>query len=149
MNNALTEIRPEDTITLVTMRIDEQLFGLDVSCVRDVLKQQRIAPIPRAPKEVAGSINLRGKIVTVINVRERLHLLTDYSASPTFVVVEHMRESYALLVDAAGEVLTLSQTIIEKTPANVAPHWQDIAKGVCRLDNELLMIIEIQHLLKI
>jgi purine-binding chemotaxis protein CheW len=153
MTNALSltamAASQEDMVTLVTMRIDDQLFGLDVTCVRDVLKQQRIAPIPRAPKAIEGSINLRGKIVTVINLRERLQLSTQYTDVPVFVVVEHQDESYALLVDKAGEVLNIPYTALEKTPANVAPHWQDIAKNVCRLDKELLVIIETQHLLKI
>lgn len=135
---------------LVTMRIDHQLFGIDVECVRDVLKDCRIAPIPKAPPEILGSINLRGRIVNVIDLRKRLRL----SPAPTgkkmmFVVVESGNEFYSLVVDSVSEVLTIPSTQIERTPPNLPEQWSSISAGVCRLQNDLLVVADIQALLKL
>src|SRR5688572_10895735 len=91
---------------LVTMRVDNQLFGIPVQHVRDVLKEQRVARIPLAAPEIAGSINLCGRIVTVINLRERLKLGPKQDSKPhMFVVVERQNELYSLMVDSVGDVM--------------------------------------------
>lgn len=132
----------------VTMCIDKQMFGIEVKHVRDVLRQQKITPIPLAPPEVAGSLNLRGRIVTVINLRNRLKLpVHEGGGQNTFVVVELKGELYSLMVDSVGEVLTASTARIEKTPANLNSCWKDIASGIYKLDGELLVLVDVQSLL--
>lgn len=132
----------------VTVRVHKQLFGIPVMHVQDVLRAQKIYPVPLAPAEIAGSINLRGRIVTVINVKKRLGLLTSEDASKVMhVVVESGGELFSLMVDEVGDVLTLTPERIEKTPSNLPPNWREIATGVCRLDNELLLIVDIQAIL--
>jgi purine-binding chemotaxis protein CheW len=132
----------------VTMRIDNQLFGIPVKNVRDVLRGQRITHIPLAPREVAGSLNLRGRIVTVIDVRRRLQLAEREAGSPTmFVVVEHKGDLYSLMVDSVGEVLTVSAGAVEKTPANLHGAWKDVATGIYKLSGELLVIIDVKTML--
>lgn len=132
----------------VTMRIDRQLFGIGVKYVRDVLRQQNITPIPLSPHEVAGSLNLRGRIVTVIDVRTRLGLpQRDDDGKSMFVVVELKGELYSLKVDSVGEVLTVPDSSIEKPPAHLAASWGDIATGIHKLDGELLVIVNVQTIL--
>ena len=133
----------------VTMRVGGQLFGVPVKHVRDVLKRQPITPIPLALPEVAGSLNLRGRIVTVIDVRKRLQL--EEAKDPTlsmFVVVEHKNELYSLMVDAVSEVITVEVDNMEQIPANIHGAWKEIATGIFRLEKELLMIVEPQELLQ-
>lgn len=132
---------------LVTMRVAGQLFGIPVSSVRDVLKEQKVARVPLAPPEIKGSINLRGRIVTVIDLRRRLNLAGDIDGQHMFVVVEHDGEYYSLMVDSVGEVLTIQASQIEKNPGNLAPNWRDVATGVHRLEGELLVIIGVEALL--
>ena len=139
----------EETQMFVTMRIDNQLFGIVVKYVRDVLRQQKITPIPMAPKEVAGSLNLRGRIVTVLDLRKRLQL-PEKDATQTggmFVVVEYKNELYSLMVDNVGEVLTASVSMIEKTPANLGGAWKEVASGIYKLQGELLVIMDVEALL--
>lgn len=132
----------------VTMRIDGQLFGISVKHVRDVLRGQKITSIPLSPKEVAGSLNLRGRIVTVIDVRERLRLPPLASGSKNmFVVVEYKNELYSLMVDSVGDVLTASQAMIEKVPANLNGAWKEVASGIYKMSDELLVIIDVQTML--
>lgn len=137
-----------DSQMFVTMRVDSQLFGIPVLYVRDVLKEQRVAPIPLASGEIAGSINLRGRIVTVINLRKRLKLAPRAENTPhMFVVVENRGEFYSLMVDSVGEVLTVPAQQIEKTPANMESNWREVSSGICRLQGELLVIINTQSML--
>ena len=139
-----------DACMFVTMRIDQQLFGVPVKFVRDVLRRQRITRIPLAPTEVAGSLNLRGRIVTVIDLRKRLRLKErETDTGGMFVVVEHRNELYSLMVDSVGEVMTVSAGAIEKTPANLSSSWRDAASGIYKLDGELLVIMDIEALLTI
>lgn len=144
-----SEAPAADTHMFVTMRIDRQLFGVPVKFVRDVLRSQRITRIPLAPEEVAGSLNLRGRIVTVMDLRRRLRLAEKEASMEggMFVVVEHKNELYSLVVDNVGEVLTISAGAIEKTPANLGGAWQDVASGIYKLDGELLVIMDVEALL--
>src|SRR3546814_14258083 len=88
----------------VSITIGKQSFGIPVLLVHDVLGPQRITRIPLAPKEVAGSLNLRGRIVTAIQVRRRLGLdPLPADAETMSVVVEHQGELYSLIVDGVGE----------------------------------------------
>ena len=139
-----------DALMFVTMRIDRQLFGVPVRYVRDVLREQKIIPIPLASEEVAGSLNLRGRIVTVIDLRKRLRLSPRADNTPgMFVVVEHKNELYSLMVDSVGEVLTLSEGGVEKTPGNLGGAWKEVSSGIYKLDSELLVIMDVEALLKV
>jgi len=134
----------------VTMAVDQQMFGIEVRHVRDVLRAQIVTHIPLAPLEVAGSLNLRGRIVTVIDLRKRLKLAPKQNNAPsTFVVVELKGELYSLMVDNVGEVLTSTLSQIEKVPANLPSHWKDIATGIYKLESELLVLVDVQTLLQI
>lgn len=134
----------------VTMYIDSQMFGIEVRHVRDVLRAQTVTPIPLAPPEVAGSLNLRGRIVTVIDLRKRLKLPPGAEgAASNFVVVELKGELYSLMVDGVGEVLTSTQSKIGHVPPNISLHWKDIATGIYKLDNELLVLVDVQSLINV
>lgn len=140
----------EDSVMLVTMRVDQQMFGVPVQHVRDVLREQRVARVPLAPTEIAGSINLRGRIVTVINVRERLKLAPKKDQKlHMFVVVERNQELYSLMVDSVGDVMNIPQSTIEKPPANLSTNWREVANGIHRLEEELLVIIDPKAFLNI
>ncbi len=147
---ALTGVATKKHQDYVTMRLDGQMFGIPVLFVQDVLRGQRIAPVPLAPKEVAGSMNLRGRIVTVIDMRIRLGLEPKpYTGKTMSVVVEHNDEPYSLLVDSVGDVLSLPLTQFENSPANLSPVWRGISSGIFKLEQELLVIIDVASLLKV
>ena len=132
----------------VTMTIADQLFGIPVLQVRDVLGPQRITRVPLAPAEVAGSLNLRGRIVTAIDVRRRLSLpVRPAEMREMSVVVDHGGELYSLMVDSVGEVLSLSGSAFEPNPATLDPQWRDVASGIYRLDGALLVILDVARLL--
>jgi len=161
MNNALattdthdlTTTHPgEDLNDFVTFFVADQMFGIPVLKVQDILTPDSIASIPLAPPEVKGSINLRGRIVTVIDVRVRLGLnsspATD-GASNMGVTVEHQNDLYTLLVDRIGDVVGLSNDTYEKNPATLDPKWREFSVGVYRLEKQLLVVLDVDQMLDI
>lgn len=134
----------------VTITIKVQWFGIPVLTVQDVLDTQTITRIPLAPTEVAGALNLRGRIVTAIDVRRRLGLSDrEVDNESMSIVVDHGGELYSLIVDSVGEVLSLSAAEFERNPSTLDPTWRDVSAGVYQLEGKLLLVLDVQHLLDI
>ena len=132
----------------VTMRIGDELFGVSVMAVQDVLRRQVVAHVPLSPSIVAGSLNLRGRIVTVLDMRNILGLPPVESVEEAMhVVVEYNGELYSLMVDRVGEVLGLPLDKLEKSPANLSEAWREIAAGVFKLEEDILVILDAHNLL--
>lgn len=145
---ATTENRTLTGGDFVTFRLLGQLMGLPVLDVHDVLSAQKITRIPLAPAAVAGVLNLRGRIVTAIDLRTRLGLKPrDKSESYMCIVVEHKGEPYSLLIDTVGEVLSLTTAQFEANPITLSPHWKSVSRGIFRLDGELLVAVDVDRLL--
>ena len=142
-------VSTEDHEEFVTMFIQGQMFGIPVLMVQDVLGPQKITRIPLAPPEVAGSLNLRGRIVTAIDVRLRLQLPKRGSdeGDGMSVVVEMRGELYSLRVDSVGEVLSLPAARFEANPPTLDPLWRDFSSGIYRLESTLLVILDVPKLL--
>ncbi len=139
-----------DIRQFVTFTIGGQLCGIPVLQVRDVLAPQEITPIPLAPPAVAGSLNLRGRIVTSVDLRVRLGLPTgDVGQDRMSVVVEHHGDLYSLIIDSVGEVLELSSEKLERTPATLDASWSSFSNGIYRLDVGLLLVLDIDSVLDI
>lgn len=132
----------------LTIMIAGQRFGIAVLQVQDVLREQKVTRIPLASPEVAGSLNLRGRIVTAIDVRRKLKL-PDRDANETSmsVVVEHEDELFSLIIDRVGEVISLKDESFENNPGTLDPAWRDISNGIYQLENDLLVIIDVSKLL--
>lgn len=135
----------EDFVTFI---IKGQMFGIPVLHVQDILTTDKIASIPLAPPEVKGSINLRGRIVTVIDVRVRLGLeKRDDSERGMGVTVEHQNELYTLLVDDVGDVIGLSPGEYEDNPSTLDNLWREFSVGVYRLEKRLMVVLDVERLL--
>ncbi len=138
----------ENKIEYLTMRIDGQLFGLSVMQVQDVLSAQKLTYIPLAPEAVAGALNLRGRIVTSIDMRVRMGFGKTKQEKNMNIVVEHGSELYSLIVDEVGDVVALSENELEKNPATLQASWQSISKGIYRLSGDLMIILDVDYLLQ-
>jgi purine-binding chemotaxis protein CheW len=133
---------------VLTLTVAGQLCGVPVLAVRDVLGVQSITPIPLAPREVAGSLNLRGRIVTAVDLRARLGLAPLGAARGAMsVVVEMGGELYSLLADEVGEVLSLDPAERAANPPTLDPAWRDVSLGVHRLGERLLVLLDVERLL--
>lgn len=132
----------------VALTLAGQLFGIPVLNVHDVLQNPQVNNIPLAPPEVAGSLNLRGKIVTAIDLRCRLGINTRESTddSTMCIVIEYKGDMYSLIVDSVRDVLTLPDKDFEKLPSTVHPRWREVSQGIYKLDTELLLVLDIAKL---
>jgi len=132
----------------VTVWLADQLLGLPVADVQDVLKGVELTRVPMAPDVVAGILNLRGRIVTAINLRTHL----GYSPlgapdEPMSVVVDHNGISYSLVVDRVGDVVSVLQADFRKDPGALDPRIRDVSSGVCEFDDALMAVVDIDRLL--
>jgi purine-binding chemotaxis protein CheW len=144
-----------DSLDYVTVFIGEQMLGLPIGRVHDVFITTQITPVPRAPAEIVGLINLRGRVVTAICLRKRLNAPHSGPAcckSKTELVavgIDSDREAYALIVDAVGEVMRLDHSTFEAVPVHLDRDWALLATGVHRLDDRLLVVLDVDAVLKL
>lgn len=130
----------------VTATIGGQLFGLPIERVLDVFMPERLTRVPLAAPEIAGVLNLRGRIVTAIDMRRRLDLPPRAQGEKFMAIgIEHGGESYGLLVDQVGEVLKLPASRLDSVPANLDPSWARLAAGVHRLDDRLMVVLDVDR----
>jgi purine-binding chemotaxis protein CheW len=140
----------DDADAFVTFTVASQLFGVPVTRVQDILIPEEIAPVPGGPPEVRGLINLRGRIVTVIDLRKHLSLpKADDGSTGMCVTVESHGESYTLYVDSVGDVITLPRSLREGNPATLDTVWRNVADAVYRTDQGLLVALHVDRLLAI
>ena len=137
-----------DFTEFVTFTVAGQLFGLPIARVQDVFKPLRMTRVPLAGAELAGVLNLRGRIVTAIETRHRFGVQSrDTGQAPMAIGVEVKGESFGLLVDAVGEVLRLPDAQREANPINLDRRLATLSAGVYRLDGQLLVALDIDHVL--
>ncbi len=146
--SANDETHNEYITEYVTVMIGGQLFGLPISRVQDVFMPDRLTRVPLAAPEIAGVLNLRGRIVTAIDMRRRLGLPPREDARPPMAVgIELRGESYGLLIDTVGEVMKLNDGTREANPVNLDTRLARVSAGVHRLDGQLLVILDVDRVL--
>lgn len=146
-----------DSLDYVTVMVGEQILGLPIGRVHDVFIANRITAVPRAPSEIIGLLNLRGRVVTAICLRKRLGQPvkpgTDADCKGdcelVAVGIDLGGEAYALIVDAVGEVMRLEHSSLEAVPVHLDPRWSALAAGVHRLDDRLLVVLDVDAVLKL
>lgn len=153
---SMTEFNPgeaandsrSDSTQYVTVVIGGQLFGLPISKVHDVFVPESMTRVPLSAPEIAGVLNLRGRIVTAIDMRRRLGLPPSERTGTVMAVgIEYRGESYGLIIDEVGEVLTLPSASREANPANLDRRWAEISGGVHRLSGQLMVILDVERVL--
>jgi purine-binding chemotaxis protein CheW len=144
----MTMSDPSNLNDYVTFSTAGQMFGLAIERVQDVFKPSRITRVPLAAAEIAGVLNLRGRIVTAIDLRTRLGLgARDGGDVPMAIGIESRGESFGLLVDAVSEVLKLSDSEREANPINLDRKLGRVSSGVFRLEGQLLVILDVDRVL--
>lgn len=132
---------------VVTFRVGAQWFGIPVLDVQEVIIHQRVARVPLAGPSIAGLLNLRGQIVTAIDMHQRLQISHAASESLMNVVVYDEDELFALIVDEVGDVAAVSPETLERLPASLDGSWARICTGVVRMDQGLLALVDVTRLL--
>jgi purine-binding chemotaxis protein CheW len=129
-----------------TFYLDGHYFGLDVLKVQEIIRFQQMTRVPLAPPVVRGLINLRGQIVTAIDLRRRLEL-PDRPANqwPLNVVVQTDDGAVSLLVDEIGDVLEVPETLFERPPETLQGTARELIRGAYKLPDGLLLILDIER----
>lgn len=143
----------------VTMTISGQLFGVPIMQVEDIVEPDRITKVPLAPRQIAGVMNLRGRVVTVIDLKQCLgraalngHANDDEAAEPQrrfSITVEKNGSLYTLLVDNIGDVRALPDSGLETIPPNLDSQFRRVASGVYRLKGELLVVLDVDKVFEL
>ena len=132
----------------VTAMVGGQLFGLPIRRVQDVFLPDRLTKVPLASPEIGGLINLRGRIVTLVDLAYRLGL-SRRSETSMAIGVELAGESYGLLIDSVGEVMNLEAAALERNPINLDPRLAAVSSGIYRLEEQLLLVLDVDRVLAI
>jgi purine-binding chemotaxis protein CheW len=133
----------------VTATVGGQLFGLPIARVQDVFVLDRLTRVPLAAPEIAGVLNLRGRIVTAIDMRRRLGLAPGEVRKRMAIGIEYKGESYGLLIDAIGEVLNLPSSGREGNPVNLEARLARVSAGVHRLEDRLMVVLDVDRVLDV
>ncbi len=139
-----------DIEQLVTLVVDNQVFGIPILQVQDIVEPKNITSIPRAPAFISGVLNLRGRIVTVIDLHvcleKREH--QEHTEGQLSVTVEYDSDLYTLLIDDIGDVLNISVSQITKVPKNLDAALRDVSSGIIQLEDDLVAILSVPMLFK-
>ena len=127
---------------LCTFRVDDLFFGVDVQHIQEVIKYQELTPVPLANRTVRGLINLRGEIVTAIDLRRRLTLEPNADIEPMNVVVCQDDEVVSFLVDEIGDVIEVYDKDFEKVPETINGKIKSLIDGVYKLEGRLLLVLD-------
>jgi purine-binding chemotaxis protein CheW len=132
---------------VVALEVLGQAIAIPVSEVRDVVGPQRLTRVPGAGPEVAGVFNLRGNIVTAIDIAAALGLSADPAAARMNVVVQHGSEMYSLLVERVHEVADLTPEQMDDAQTALSERWREVAAGLGRREHDLIVLLDIGRLL--
>ncbi len=140
------EMRSEDTLEFTTFYYNDHMFGLPIDEVIEINRALDVTPVPLAPDYVAGVVNLRGQILTAINLAKRLGLHSepeqDKEVSHNNVITGNREEPISLLVQKIGDVISVPKSQIEPPPDTIAGVDRSYVKFVCKLPENLLMVLD-------
>lgn len=132
----------------ITVSVAHQLLGLPISRVHDVFVVSEMTTVPLSQPEIAGLLNLRGRVVTAVSLRSRLGLVDDGKVERRMAIgLENQGESYGLLVDEVGEVLKLDSDEIQPNPVHMDRQWISLSQGVHQLQDELMIVLDVDAVL--
>jgi purine-binding chemotaxis protein CheW len=141
---------PEATEHLATFFLAREEYGVDVRLVQEIIRVSEITPVPRAPLSIRGVINLRGRIIPVIDLKKKLGLGDVVPDKRARIVVVKLRERLVgLLVDAASQVLKVPVSTIDPAPDAVVEIDADFIRGVAKLPDRLIILMDLHKILSV
>ncbi|MGE5484119.1 MAG: chemotaxis protein CheW [Ignavibacteriales bacterium] len=133
---------------LVVFGIANELYGVDIAAVREIITMQRITKVPRTPDFVEGIINLRGKVIPVIDLRRRFHLgVAEEDKETRIVVVEIQGITIGMVVDRVSEVLRISSDVIEPPSPVIVGIDAEYIKAVAKVGDKLIILLDMERVL--
>jgi purine-binding chemotaxis protein CheW len=147
-NNQEEAIAAEDLLQLVSFNIGEEEFGVDILRVQEINRMVDITRVPNAPDYVVGVINLRGKVIPIIDLRRRLGMQTkEYGKDTRIVVIELDGKVIGFIVDSVNEVLRIDSNITEPPPPMVSGIDSEYITAIGKLEDRLLILLDLNRIL--
>ncbi|MBK8944625.1 MAG: purine-binding chemotaxis protein CheW [Ignavibacteriae bacterium] len=141
----------EDTelLQLVGFKLGEEEFGIDIINVNEIIKMQKVTSIPNAPADILGIVNIRGKIIAVVDTRLKLNMHTkDYDNETRIIIVEFNNKSIGFIVDEVTEVLRIPKNILKDVPDIVSTEMNtDYIKSIASIENKIVILLDLKKLL--
>ncbi len=137
-----------ELLQLVTFSIAEEEFGVDILKVQEIIRTMEITKVPRAPEFVEGVINLRGKVIPILDLRRRFGLVSrEHDKHTRIIVIEINNMIVGFVVDSVSEVLRIPASTVEPPPPVVAGLESEYISGVGKLEDRLLILLDLDSLL--
>ncbi|MDX1701649.1 MAG: chemotaxis protein CheW [Melioribacteraceae bacterium] len=141
-------IKDKDLIQLVTFCLGEEEFGFDIFKVKEINKMMELASVPNSPSFVEGVANLRGRIIPVLDLRNKLGMKKkNYDDDTRIIVIEIHTQTVGFIVDRVNEVLRISQNITEPPPEIVTSIESEFITAIAKLENRLLILLDLEKVL--
>ncbi len=148
MSTVLQKRQDAELLQLVTFSIGDEEFGVDILKVQEIIRTMEITKVPRAPEFVEGVINLRGKVIPIIDLRRRFGLSPrSHDKDTRIIVIEINKMIVGFVVDSVSEVLRIPASTVEPPPPVVAGLESDYISGVGKLEDRLLILLDLDMLL--
>lgn len=146
--NLSGSVAEDEVLQWVTFKLENEIYGINVMQVQEVLRYTEIAPVPGAPNYVIGIINLRGNVVTVIDTRVRFGLMpSEISENSRIVIIEAEKQVIGILVDGVAEVVYLRSSEIDMAPSVGTDESAKFIQGVSNRDGDLLILVDLNKFL--
>ena len=140
----------DDIYQLVTFHLENEEFAVNILNIQGINRMVEITKIPNSPEFVEGIINLRGKVIPIVDLRKRLGMpQKEYDNETRFIVVEFSKRVIGFVVDSVHEVLRINKNIIEPPPKMVAGIETDYITAVGKLDDRLLILLDLEKVLSL
>lgn len=145
IENKTTE---NEILQLVTFRIAKEEFGFNIFKVKEINKMLDITQIPNSESSIKGIVNLRGSVIPIVSLREKLNIPDEeYTSHTRIIVVEYQSKSLGFIVDEVNEVLRIESSIIEQAPEMTTNIETAYISGVAKLENRLLILLDLDKIL--
>jgi purine-binding chemotaxis protein CheW len=137
-----------DMLQFVTFKLAGQKYAMDILKVQEINNLKEITPVPNAPAYVEGAINLRGKVIPVLNLRKKFHMeQKDLSESNKIIIVDIRGTVTGIIVDAVSDVLRVPEDVVEPPPPVSSSVRSEFIRGVAKLPDGLIIVLDMDRLL--
>jgi purine-binding chemotaxis protein CheW len=139
-----------EMLQLVSFKIGSEEFGVDILKVQEINRLVQITQVPNAPSFIEGVMNLRGKVVPIVNLRKRFGLpLKEYDKNTRIIVVDLNGKTVGFIVDSVSEVLRVSKNVVEPPPELVSGIDSEYITGIAKLEDRLLILLDLEKILTV
>jgi purine-binding chemotaxis protein CheW len=142
------EQNSEEVLQLVSFTLGKEEFGIDILKVQEINRTSQVTRVPNSPHFIEGVINLRGKVIPIVDLRKRFGMSTwQHDKNTRIIVVEVLSKTVGFIVDSVREVLRIPQSVVDPPPPIVAGISSDYIEGVGKMDDRLLILLNLEKAL--